>query len=303
MFDQPITVTAKVFATIPADFKPRVPSEWAAGQPRGMPGSVLEGPAFDREGNLYCVDIPNGRIFRVNPSGDFTLVVEYDGWPNGLSIHRDGRIFVADYKNGIMVLDPVSGAIEPYLTRFGVERFKAVNDLVFASNGDLYFTDQGTTGLHDPTGRLFRLLANGRLECILNILPGPNGVVLNDDETQVYVATTRTNCIWRVPLTEAGEPIKVGIFLYLSGGGGPDGLALTRDGGLAVAHVGLGCAWIFSKLGEPLYRVKSPIGNFVTNLAFGGPDGTSLFITEGSSMSILRADLPIAGKATFSHQD
>lgn len=303
MFEPPAVINAEVFARLPDRFAPRAPNEWAAGQPRGMPGSVLEGPSFDRDGNLYCVDIPNGRIFRVDPAGEFTLVVEYDGWPNGLKIHKDGRIFIADYKNGIMLLDPVSGRIEPYLVRFGVERFKAVNDLAFASNGDLYFTDQGTTGLQDPTGRLFRLHADGRLDCILNNIPGPNGVVLNEEETQVFVASTRTNSIWRVPLTEAGEPIKVGVFIYLSGGGGPDGLALTQEGGLAVAHVGLGSVWVFSKIGEPLYRIKSPVGNFVTNLAFGGPDRRSLFITEGSSASILRAELPVGGKAMFSHQE
>jgi sugar lactone lactonase YvrE len=53
-------------------------------------------------------DIPYGRIFRVLADGTFDLVCRHDGRPNGLAIHRDGRIFVADQKNGIMVLDPMS---------------------------------------------------------------------------------------------------------------------------------------------------------------------------------------------------
>ena len=56
----------------------------------------------------------------------------------------------------------MNGKVTPYLVRANVERFKGVNDLFFAANGDLYFTDQGLTGLHDPTGRVFRVRPNGR---------------------------------------------------------------------------------------------------------------------------------------------
>ena len=64
------------------------------------------------------------------------------------------------------------------MDRANGERFKGVNDLVFASNGDLYFTDQGQTGLHDPTGRLFRLRQSGKLELVLDGIPSPNGMQL-----------------------------------------------------------------------------------------------------------------------------
>ena len=67
-------------------------------------------PPSTGTGNLYCVDIPWGRVFRIDPKGEFTLIAEYDGEPNGLKIHRDGRIFIADYKHGIMVLDPARRA-------------------------------------------------------------------------------------------------------------------------------------------------------------------------------------------------
>jgi gluconolactonase len=301
MFAPPPVIQTEVFARLP-DLPMREPNEWAAGQPRGMPAkSVLEGPSFDRDGNLFCVDIPNGRIFRVSPAGDVTLVTQYDGWPNGLKIHRDGRIFITDFKNGIMLLDPATGAVTPFLERAGVEHFKAVNDLFFAENGDLYFTDQGLTGLTDPTGRVFRYSAAGEITCLANTIPGPNGLVMNKEETVLFVASTRMNSIWRLPLTQRGDVTKAGIFLQLSGGGGPDGLALMEEGGLAIAHVGLGSVWIFDSAGEPIYRVKSCAGRFTTNLAFGGADRRTLFITEGHSASILRATLPVAGKTMFSH--
>ena len=62
--------------------------------------SFLEGPSFDRAGNLWCVDIQYGRIFRISPAGEFSVVCQYDGNPNGLKIHADGRIFIADHKQG-----------------------------------------------------------------------------------------------------------------------------------------------------------------------------------------------------------
>jgi gluconolactonase len=99
-----------------------------------------------------------------------------------------------------------------------LERFNAVNDLFFASNGDLYFTDQGMTELHDPTGRLFRASPVGRVTCLLHNVPSPNSLVMNREETMLYVAVTRGNCVWRVPLTRDGGVAKVGLYIQLSGG-------------------------------------------------------------------------------------
>jgi gluconolactonase len=304
MFPPPQDVPTEIFARLPDPFrKKRADNPWAVANRRGSPvDSFLEGPSFDRTGNLYVTDIPYGRIFRVSPAGEFTLIAEYDGEPNGLKIARDGRIFIADYMHGIMLLDPEAGRVTPLLERRWSERFKGVNDLVFASNGDLYFTDQGQTGLHDPTGRVFRLTAAGRLELVIDTVPSPNGIVLNREEHILYVAVTRGNCVWRVPLMPDGSAAKVGLFVQLSGSlGGPDGLAMDENDNLAVAHVGLGSVWIFSRLGEPLYRVRSCTGHATTNLAYGGSDRKSLYITESETGTILVAKLPVAGRAMYSH--
>ena len=140
-----------VFATLPAEFRRDGQlTSWAAARRGGKPiPSFLEGPYFDRDGNLYVTDIPFGRIFRVSPGGGWNLVTEYDGEPNGLKIHRDGRAFIADYRNGVLELDLKTGATRPVIERRYTERFKGVNDLFFAANGDLYFTDQGRTGHQD----------------------------------------------------------------------------------------------------------------------------------------------------------
>ncbi len=252
-FQPPRDLETTVFARLPDEYRRAAPdNEWARYQPQGGPAtSLLEGPSIDRDGTLWCVDLPNGRVYRITPDGTFHVAAEYDGWPNGLKFHEDGRIFIADYKHGIMEMDPVNGHVRPFLTRAGLAPFKGCNDLFFASNGDLYFTDQGLTGLHDPTGRLFRLTAAGRLECLLSNVPSPNGLVMNLSESMVYLAVTRGNCVWRVPLSPDGGVAKVGVYVQLSGGwGGPDGLALDVDGRLFIAHVGMGAVWVVDAMGR-----------------------------------------------------
>jgi gluconolactonase len=304
MFAAPPELTAQVFARLPHQFRAaRTAGDWIRIQRGGAPThSFLEGPSFDRAGNLYVVDIPFGRIFRIDPAGNFELFAQYDGEPNGLKIHRDGRIFIADHAHGLMVLDPQTREVEPLLTRPGLERFKGLNDLVFARNGDLYFTDQGQTGLHDPTGRVWRLSASGQLTLLLDNVPSPNGIVLTPDERVLYLAATRANAVWRVPLHDDGSVGRVGSFLQLTGSlGGPDGLAMDAAGGIVVCHIGMGSVWVFDRLGEPRLRIRTPEGLMPSNAAFGGEDGRTLFITEVETGTIMCAQVDHAGLPLFSH--
>ncbi len=298
MYAAPPVIDSEIFARVPDRLRARDNPRRQSGVARDC---FLEGPSFDRAGNLYVTNIPYGQIFRVSPAGEFALVAEYDGEPNGLKIHRDGRIFIADHKQGLVLLDPGSGKVEPYLDRPFGERFKGLNDLVFASNGDLYLTDQGESGLHDPTGRLYRLRADGRLELLLDNVPSPNGLVLTPNEDILYLAVTRNNAVWRVPLLENGNLGRVGIFIQMSGGMGPDGMAIDAAGNLAVCHVGMGSIWLFSRLGRPLAEIRSAAGIGTTNAAYGGPDGKTLFVTESETGTLLQARLEIAGKQMYSH--
>ena len=296
-------IETKVFARVPDHLRvTNRRSGWAFGKGHRELACFLEGPSFDREGNLFVTDIPYGRILRVSPEGEWSVVTEYDGWPNGLKIHKDGRAFIADHRRGILQLDAATGKVIPVLEEVRREGFKGTNDLVFASNGDLYFTDQGQTGLQDPSGRVFRLRADGQVDCLMDNIPSPNGLVLTPDEKTLYVAVTRANQIWRLPLHADGTTSKVGVFITLSGGlAGPDGLAMDIKGGLAVAHCGLGAVWLFDRLGEPLCRIRSCEGLSTTNLAYGGLDNCALFITESDSGTILRAEVPTAGQPMYSH--
>jgi gluconolactonase len=149
---------------------------------------------------------------------------------------------------------------------------------------------------------LWRLRANGRLDLLLDNVPSPNGLVLTPDEGILYLAVTRGNAVWRVPLHQDGSIGRVGIFIQMSGGMGPDGMAMDSEGNLAVCHVGMGSVWLFSKFGRPVQELRSCAGIATTNAAFGGADGKTLYITESETGTILMAPAPVAGLTLYSHQ-
>ena len=289
----PRLIGTTVFSAMPDAYRRKgVRSDWADANRPGQPtDSFIEGPSFDAAGNLYVVDIPFGRIFRIAPDGAWTLVIEYDGWPNGLKVRSDGRIFVADYRHGIMELDASAGRMLPVLTARNSESFRGCNDLHLASNGDLYFTDQGQTGLHDPTGRVYRLSPSGRLDCLLDTGISPNGLVLDPAERVLFVAMTRDNAVWRLPLMKDGGVAKVGRFCSTFGASGPNGLTMDRAGRLFVAHASLGHVFVFAPNGEWIARIKSCAGPTCTNVAIGGANRDRLYVTESVTGTVLVADI------------
>jgi gluconolactonase len=302
-FEQIKKLEARRFSALPAKFRKKQRTAWSDPNRQGAAvDSFLEGPSFDRQGNLWCVDIPFGRIFKISKAGDWDLVVQYDGWPNGLKIHKDGRIFIADYKKGLLCLDPRSGRIESCLETAFSEGFKGLNDLHFADNGDLYFTDQGQSGIADPSGRVYRLRGVGtdkaELQRLVSNAPSPNGITLNTKNSQVYVAVTRAQQIWRLPLMEGGTPSKTGVAIQLSGGhAGPDGIEMDAEDGLVVCHLGVGI-WRFDANCLPTHLVHAGGEHrLMTNVAF---QGSTLYITDSLNGEILRAEMPVAGKTLFS---
>jgi gluconolactonase len=289
----PRLIGTEIFSVMPDRFRRKgVATNWAdANRPGQATDCFIEGPSFDAQGNLYIVDIPFGRIFKIAPDGQWSLAVEYDGWPNGLKIHPDGRVLVADYMHGIMQFDVGEGRMRPLLTARNSESFRGCNDLHIAGNGDIYFTDQGQTGLHDPTGRVYRLAQNGRLDCLIDTGISPNGLVLDPSETVLFVAMTRDNAVWRAPLMKDGGVAKVGRFCSMFGASGPDGLTMDRAGRLYVAHASLGHVFVFARSGELIARIKSGAGPACTNVAIGGGNRDRLYITESASGSVLVADI------------
>lgn len=286
----------RLFSAMPDTLRRPARSVWAdANRGGAMTDSFLEGPVFDDAGQLYVADIPWGRIFRISPQGEWQLVAEYDGEPNGMKFLNARTLLITDYKNGLVQLDLDSLEVTPFLARRNSERFKGVNDLILDAQGNIYFTDQGQTGLHDPTGRLFRLARDGRLDLLLDNVPSPNGVALSPDGRVLYLAVTRGNCVWRVPLLPDGSVSKVSQFFTSYGPSGPDGLAVDAQGRLLVANPGLGYVWVLNQRAEPVQILRGPAGSSTTNLAFGGPERRTLYVTDSTHGAVLQAEMSDAG--------
>jgi gluconolactonase len=298
-------IKTEVYTSMPAKFRKKSRTAWSDPNRQGAEVECfLEGPSFDRAGNLWIVDIPFGRIFRISPKQEWELIVQYDGWPNGLKFHQDGRAFITCYKKGLLSLDPKTGKLETILETAFSEGFKGVNDLHFASNGDLYFTDQGQTGITDPTGRVYRLRANGALDRLAANVPSPNGITLSTTEKHCYVGVTRSQQIWRLPIMADGNLSKTGVAVQLSGGAaGPDGIEMDAENGLLVCHLGVG-VWRFDANMLPTHLVYSDgaYHHHLDNCAFGGADNKTIYITEALSGDVLMAKMPVAGKRLYGLQ-
>jgi gluconolactonase len=301
-FSPPQVIQARVLTRLPDEFRRKRRTDWCdANKPGHEIDSFLEGPSFDRAGNLFVVDIPNGRIFRISPQLEWSLAAEYDGWPNGSAFHRDGSLWIADYRRGLLRHSREGGNPVPVLAHRNSESFKGLNDLTFDMEGNCYFTDQGQTGLHDASGRVYRLRKGGQLDLVISGIPSPNGVALDANGKAIFVAVTRANQVWRGPLLADGSVSKVGAFRTFFGTSGPDGMAVDVDNRLVVAHASLGGAFVLDARGEVTHFVKSPTGSTVTNVAYR-PGTSRLVMTESETGTILEADLPGPGVMLFSHR-
>ena len=102
----PSIIPTEIVLKLPDNLRLTQETDWSRARGGGPLHSFLEGPAFDREGRFYCVDVCHGRIFRVSRDGAWETFAAYGGRPNGLRIHRDGRVFVADPRREVILSYP-----------------------------------------------------------------------------------------------------------------------------------------------------------------------------------------------------
>ncbi len=274
---------ATPWAVLPERFRrDGLHSEWAVANRRGVPtASFLEGPDLAPDGTLYCVDIPYGRIFAITGPNQWEVVCEYEGWPNGLKVQANGRLLVADHRRGLVEIDPGTGAVTPLLTHRHSQSFLGLNDLQITADGTVWFTDQGQTGLHDASGKVYRWSARQDLQCVLDHLPSPNGLRVSPDGRELFVAVTRDNSVWRAPLMASGEASKVGRFAMFYGPTGPDGLHLDSQGRLWVCLPGADTIWILDAQAQVMGRVRFPRGAFPSNLVLDEAAGLAWVTCSG----------------------
>ena len=236
------------------------------------------------------VNVASGDITKISPEGQPKTFVNTGGAPNGAKFHANGHLYVADRQKGIVAISP-GGDMRVKLDSYRGKKFNGPNDLIFDSKGNLYFTDPLGSSAENPFGCVYRMSPDGEITCLASKLAFPNGLVLPPGETDLYVAITRKNRILRYVLN---EPVRSTIFCQLSGGWGPDGMALDVAGNLYVAHYGGGHVLVLNPQGELVERIAIG-GGHPTNVAFGGPDRKTLYVTEVDTGSVYRFDTDYPG--------
>ena len=259
-----------------------------------------EGPCFDRHGNLFFVNWDSSSIVRLTPDGQASEWFNTGGIPAGLAFDRDGNLYVADEGDdihGILRISP-DKRMAILVNEFDGEPLNGVNDLMFAPDGTLYFSDPWRSSLDNPIGGFYRYLPGGRLERLDHGLAFPNGVAVAADGAAVYLAETGRNRILRYPIAAGGAVGAREHWADVAGEGGPDGMAFDERGFLYVAHFGGGRVAVFAPDGTLADEIAVP-GQQVTNCAFGGPERRTLVITDVETASLYRIELDVAGQRLY----
>jgi len=261
----------------------------------------IEGPVFDKDGNLWFVEIGTGWISRLTADGKYEKF--YDTkiqWgPNGMKMDRKGRLIICHRQLGVIALDPKTKTIEKIADNYQGKKFNGPNDLIIDSKGNIYFTDPWGTGVHNPIGGVYRVTSDGKITQLFNNLAFPNGINLSRDEKILYVAECNKNRLLKVHLNEDGTIWTSYVMTHFSGGWGPDGMSLDVDGNIYQAHFDSGGVYVISPMGKILDFIAVPEGTGTTYATFGGPDNKTLYITESWKNIIYKVRLETAGQPLY----
>ena len=260
-----------------------------------------EGPVWDAgTGSLLFSDVPRNGVFRWTPGGDVSSVIANSGYTgtraytgrepgsNGLVFDADRRLVMCQHGNRRIVRRERDGRVTVLADRYQGKRLNSPNDLVYRSNGDLYFTDPPFGLAHtfdDPEKELsfqgvYRLAKDGALTAVVTDLGAPNGIGFSPDERMLYVSNAqRTRPVWHAyPVHADGTLGPAQQFAEASawvgpGEGVPDGLKVDRQGNVFAA--GPGGIHVFAPDGTRLGRIVTgvPTGNLNW-----GEDGSVLYI-------------------------
>lgn len=278
-------------------------------------GLQLEGPAFDRTGNLLLVEVLGGRLFRVAADGSSHVLVEKNArGAAGLAIHKDGRLFVAGLGNyrdtGNLTTYLPDGKIDQQL--IAPKDGLLPDDIVFDSEGGLYFTDfRG--GSTDPQGGVFYIPPGSNTVIpVLTKMALPNGIALSPDGKTLWVTEFATGLLHRVDLERAGKVAPFGaVVAYHFNGPSPDSMRADQDGNLYVAQYGQGRVLVFNPDGVPIGQILMPgreKGHFLRSTSMALKPGTrEVYLVandgdEGGGAWIFRAEGFAKALPLFSHQ-
>ena len=286
-----------------------------------------EGPIALPDGSVLVVEIEGARLVKVLPDGRKEVVAELGGGPNGAAMGPGNKVYVCNnggfnwvyeqdgyvrphgradgYTGGsIQTVDLSSGKVKPLLTHCGDVPLTGPNDIVFDGKGGFWFTDHGKSydRLMDR-GAVFYASEDGSFvtEVAFPLITA-NGVGISPDGETLYASETETGRVWAWPILGPGEVAKEpwpspNGGRFIGGGTGYqrfDSMAVEENGNICVATLVNAGISVFSPDGGlvEFYAAPEP---YCTNIAFGGEDMRTAYITLSGYGTLVAVDWPRAG--------
>ena len=271
-----------------------------------------EGPVWHPDGYLLFSDPNNNVIYRWAPEGQVSVYRTKSGYKgvdigeyhqpgsNGLTIDRDGRLTINEHGNRRVTRLEKNGVLTVLADRYEGKRLNSPNDLVYRSDGALYFTDPpfGLPKVYDdprkelPFSGVF-CLCQGKLRLVSKDLLGPNGLAFSPDEKFLYVDNwdVKKKVVMRYEVNSDGTLSKGKVFFDMAGAPGEealDGMKVDQSGNLYVS--GPGGVWILSPQGKHLGMIQPT--ELPANMAWGDEDGRTLYMTARTSVYRIRLNIP-----------
>jgi gluconolactonase len=287
----------------------------------------VEGPIWTPVGDLLFADITSNSIRKLTPDGTVSIFMQPSGYKgsapyggkepgsNGMTLDQKGRLTVAGHaQRNVWRLESIDAGAQVTVLAdsFEGKQLNSPNDLVYKSDGSLYFTDPPyglpTQSDSDPIKQLqvngvYRIPkaadqqpgsapARDQLQLVVKDLPRPNGLAFSPDEKYLYVNNTQPKKVWMRYRVKGDGTLTDGKVFYDATSderlGAPDGMKVDRKGN--VYSSGPAGIWIFSPEGKPLGIILMP--ERTSNVAWGGADRKTLYITASSSIYRIALKVP-----------
>ena len=252
--------------------------------------SGIEGPACDAEGNLYAVNYERQHtIGKVTPDGTASVFVELPTGSigNGIRFNSEGFMFIADYTNhNVLKVDMETREISVHAHE---PTMSQPNDLAIGANDMLYASDPNWSA---STGQIWRVDTDGKVTLLEADMGTTNGIEVSPDEKVLYVNESAQRNVWAYDLSPDGEISNKRLLIQFPDFN-MDGMRCDVEGNLYITRHGKGTVAKLSPAGELLLEVQLT-GKLCSNIAFGGPDGCTCYVTmaDRGNVEVFRADLP-----------
>jgi gluconolactonase len=262
--------------------------------PEGSFTEGIEGPACDREGNIYAVNFAKQQtIGRTTPDGKSEIFVTFPGNSvgNGIVFDRSSRtMFVADYVgHNVLRIDMKSRNIEVFAHE---DRMSQPNDLAIAADGTIFASDPNWK---NSTGQIWRVDRDGKTTLLAGDLGTSNGIEVSPDGKSLYANESVQRNVWAWTIN-ADKSISNKKLIRQFPDFGFDGMRCDVDGNLYISRHSKGTVVKMSPTGEILREIDV-LGKKPSNLCFGGPDGKTIYVTEVEHQRLVRFHVDRPGLA------